>query len=173
MDFPDASQLVGIPVSALGLLILYAGASKLFYQEKFRRSLLLVPHLPMAMAPVTAIAVPIMEILGGAGLLVGSAFGALLTLAILVTTSLVALLAIRGRQRVPCVCFTSSGSAHLSMSTVARNAAFGVIASLPLLTPVDSTRVLVIVCAIALIFLYLSLDAVSKNIAALNSWRPS
>jgi hypothetical protein len=165
MNQGSIAQLAGVPVCALGLLILYAGVSKYFYLKEFRSALLFVPHVPLALIPAISVGVPALEILSGLSLVFGHAWGVALTVALLLAMSLVAFVAHYRKQRVPCVCFTASASEDLSISTVKRNGVFAVIALLPVLTEVSTfgTSPLVLPSGIAMIFLYLCVELVIRN----------
>jgi hypothetical protein len=43
-------QLLGIPVASLGVMIVFAGVSKLFYLKQFRSTLVQVPYVSVPLA---------------------------------------------------------------------------------------------------------------------------
>lgn len=167
-----SAQLLGVLTCAVGLLILFAGISKLFYLQEFRQALLYVPHLPMRMIPLIALVVPAAEMAAAIGLLLLKPWGIAMMVALLAITSGVAVLAWARNQQVPCVCFTGSSSENLSLSTVGRNAVFAGIAVLPAITPTESftSTPLIPASALAAIFIYLSLEYAITNAAKLSEY---
>src|SRR5688572_1689166 len=136
MEQEGSAQFIGMLVSAVALLFMFAGLSKLFYLREFRASLLFVPYLPMTIVPPLVVVVPILELAAGASLLVGMPLRVLLPCVILVSTSLVAVVASIRKQPIPCVCFTASGTESLSLATAARNLILTAVALSPLMAPV-------------------------------------
>lgn len=161
-------------MASLGLLFAIAGVRKFFYLRDFRRTLLLIPHLPMWFAWPAAVLVPAAEIVGGIGMLAGLQWASALVLGLLLATTLVAAIAIAKKQRVPCACFTSSGTEYLSLATVTRNLVLAVVAVLPYLVPTAPPEPLVIANGIAVVLLYLAIDSAASNAVAIkNIGRPS
>jgi hypothetical protein len=128
----------------------------------FRRSLLLVPYLPIALARVATFAVPLMEIVGGGTLAFGVRFGSVLILVVLIAGAAAAAAAKVHRQEVPCFCFVASDET-LSISTIWRNMVFSAIAALPFLVKSPPIGLSAIANALALIFLFLLADAAKAN----------
>jgi hypothetical protein len=123
-------QLLGIPVASLGVMIVFAGVSKLFYLKQFRSTLVQVPYVSVPLARLASGLLPASEILGGLGLLFGEIWGIAIVVALLFGISVVAILARLFDRRIPCVCFTSTSTDQLSLGTAARNSALIVIALL-------------------------------------------
>lgn len=172
MQQGTVAQLIGVPVCALALLILFAGFRKFFYLQEFRGTLLYVPHLPLSLVPAVTVLVPVLEVFAGMGLLFATRWGIALTVLLLLTTSAVAIVSVLRKQRVPCVCFTAAGASHLSLSTVLRNGVLALIALAPLATPVETaaTHAFVPLCGIALVFLYFCVESALSNAGAIASF---
>lgn len=172
MQQGTVAQLIGVQVCALALLILFAGFRKFFQLREFRGTLLYVPHLPLSLVPAVTLLVPILEVFAGIGLLFATRWGIAFTLLLLVSTSAVAVISVLRKQRVPCVCFTASGTSHLSLSTVLRNGILALIASTPLVMPVETpaTDGFVLLSGIALVFLYFCVESALRNAGAIASF---
>jgi hypothetical protein len=114
-------ELLAIPVASLGVLILFAGISKVFYLNEFRNTLVRVPYLSLPISKLASVLIPIAEVLGGAGLLFGQLWGVAIVVTLLALISLAAILARVSGTKIPCVCFTSTSNSHLSLGTAGRN----------------------------------------------------
>ncbi len=159
VDSDTASHLIGALVTALGLLFVLAGVSKLLRPAGFRGPLHVLTGLPTALLPVAGLLVVAMEIIGGAGLMLGRRAGAVVTLLLLGATTALAFRAIVRRQEVPCACFGSSAT-QVSRATIVRNLGFAIIAGLPLLAPATTATTPVIVSGVTVLMLYMWFEAV-------------
>lgn len=158
-------------VCALGLLILYAGVNKFRYLANFRTTLLYVPYMPTRLVPFLAIAIPIVEVLAGVSLALGTRVGIALTLVLLFATSAVAVLAHKQKRRVPCICFSSAGADAISLLTVVRNLIFGAIALLPALLPLPSpnSEALLPIYAVLLVVVFFVSETLLTNLSSMKT----
>jgi|SRR5690606_3507979 len=161
------AQVLAVPVAGLGLLIGYAGVSKLFFIKRFAESLSYVPHLPLRWRSPLSIAVPLSEIAAGTGLLLGYTWGMVSVLVLLVSTSSIALLAHARNLQVPCLCFTPDASQTLSLGTAGRNACFACVALIPAAFDTSPVRPFVIVYGALALFFYLAVDRAIRNSSTL------
>lgn len=160
----DLTLLLSVCGSGLGDLFLYAGLGKLSAPREFARSLLLVPHLPHRLARPVGWLIPLLELTAGSLMVVGSRYGKVLILLLLVLFSGVALLAHRRQQAVPCNCFGVGDGENLSPRTVARNAALAVIAAATLVLPKPQQAAFIImVYGLGACLLFLIINAAMRN----------
>src|SRR5579872_5520907 len=107
---------------AAGALFIFSGVSKLVSRYAFLASLraLFLPSL--IIAPVAAV-LPWLEVMIGSLLVMGflALYTAWVSLALLLTFSLVAIVAIVRGVDVPCSCFGTTSRAPLSWKTLVRN----------------------------------------------------
>jgi hypothetical protein len=152
----ELRTLLGVITAAIGLLFLYAGAAKLASLSEFRRSLLLVPHLPHQFAAPVAAAIPTIEIPLGLALLCDYFPAKLLAVVLLCGFSAVAISAARNNQRVPCNCFGAGESSDLSWGTALRNGVFALALLGGSLWPQQSWSMLSALSSLGLCAVYLA-----------------
>jgi len=127
--------------------------------------------MPVRLVPILAIAIPIVEVLAGAFLALGTRLGVALTLILLFATSAVAVLAHKQKRRVPCICFSSAGANAISLLTVVRNLIFDAIALLPALLPLPSpnSEALLPICAVLLVVIFLVSETLLANVSSMKA----
>lgn len=128
----------------VGLLFLYSGTAKLLALRQFSQTLLLIPYLPHRQSRPIAVGLACAEVLAGAGTVVGWFWAKMLMVVLLTAFAVVALLAVRRDQQIPCNCLGADDSEYLSRSTVASNGVLivlvGWVATLPGLTASPPSR---------------------------------
>jgi uncharacterized membrane protein YphA (DoxX/SURF4 family) len=148
------SLIISVIDASVGVLFLYAGLVKLTSLPEFVHSLLLIPYFPYRARHVVGVGVPLLEIVGGAFVVMGDMRAKLLMVGLLAVFCLVAIVVIRRGQKVTCHCFGAEGE-HLSAATLVRNAVLASVLVATSLLHVDSPSILTalygtIVCALFL-----------------------
>jgi Methylamine utilisation protein MauE len=131
----ESAQLLGVCSDFLGFLFLCSSVLKWMALGRFTQSLLLVPYLPHWLARPVGILIPVVEAITGCLLIVGSGYGTLLAVGMLLLFAAVAVIAHRTKQSVPCNCFGGDDTERLSIGTAVRNIALAGFAALTALAP--------------------------------------
>jgi hypothetical protein len=108
-------------LDSLSILFFVAAAAKLFSLHTFRFGLQLLPFMTAPLAAVVSIVLPIAELVVATFLFLNHSWAKFAAIAILLTFSGVALVAVGLRRQVPCGCFGQLDGQTLSWRTVFRN----------------------------------------------------
>jgi uncharacterized membrane protein YphA (DoxX/SURF4 family) len=128
-------QFSAVCLAFMGTLFLYSGLAKLSSLPAFRAGLGRIPYLPRSLLGGLTWTVPLGEFAIGVGLMSGMASARAAAIFVLACFAMVAALAHRHDQQIPCNCLGVDASENLSMRTVWRNACFVAIALLTLVIP--------------------------------------
>jgi hypothetical protein len=156
-------DLLPVPALFVAILLLYSGIGKLGARPAFRQSLLLIPFLPRQVARAGATAIPATELLVGALLFWNVAAAKIAAIALLCAFSLVAMLAVSRKQRVPCNCFGTDSSEFLSRATVLRNTALVAAVAVSFDVPAGAPELLAVVYALVTFILFLGVLKTIEN----------
>ena len=126
MEILDALAALALRASALaaGIVLTFGALAKLRDWPAFREAVAAYRLLPDPLVPIVALALPALEALAGAALLVEDlrVAGAYVAIAVVgVATVAVAINVQRGRTNIDCGCGGVEGKQRLSWSLVARN----------------------------------------------------
>lgn len=154
------SYLLGILVTAVGLQFLHAGASKLRARAKIRD--LRSPGAALALLVATA------EILGGAGLMIGSPIGSAIVLILIMVTTAGALVRAAELDNPYVDSADAPDCTELSVPAVVRNFVQAFLAVIAVIYPVTTGSIVVITCALAVFMLYLGAEAARTRWLALH-----
>jgi uncharacterized membrane protein YphA (DoxX/SURF4 family) len=154
------SYLLGILVTAVGLQFLHAGASKLRACSKVRD--LRSPGAALALVVATA------EILGGAGLVIGSPVGSAIVVILIMVTTAAALIRAAELDNPYVDPADAPEVTELSLPAVVRNFVQAFLAVIAVIYPVTTGSIVVLTCALAVFLLYLGVEAVRTRWLALH-----
>jgi hypothetical protein len=158
------SYLLGILVTAVGLQFLHAGASKLRACAKIRD----LRSRGAALALLVATA----EILGGAGLVIGSPIGSAIVVILIMVTTAGALVRAAELDNPYVDPADAPECTELSVPAVVRNFVQAFLAVIAVIYPVTTGSIVVITCAFAVFLLYLGAAAVRTRWLALHGEEP-
>ena len=155
-----ASYLLGILVTAVGLQFLHAGASKLRACAKIRD--LRSPGAALALVVATA------EIIGGAGLVIGSPVGSAIVVILIMVTTAGALVRAAELDNPYADPADAPEVTELSVPAVLRNFVQAFLAVIAVIYPVTTGSIVVLTCALAVFMLYLGAEAFRARRLAIN-----
>ena len=151
LDSAFVSYLLGILVTAVGLQFLHAGASKLRACAKIRD----LRSTGAALGLVIATA----EILGGAGLVIGSPIGSAIVVILIMVTTAGALVRAAELDNPYADPLDAPEVPELSLPAVVRNFVQAFLAVIAVIYPVTTGSIVVITCGLAVFMLYLGVEA--------------
>jgi hypothetical protein len=171
---PIKGLIVGLIVilqGAMGVLFLVSGLFKMFHWREFVVGLLHIPYVRRPWNSIIGVFLPMLELFAGFGIWENWIYAKILGLFMLFCFSLVALIAIKHRQAVPCNCFALDGGAILSVHTIYRNAFLMAITLMSLYSPGVVNLFLTPIYSVAFLLICLIIRQAVVNQTKLSSLR--